>query len=116
MESTNDAYTVGVATGELTLAKKATAKANFDDGVVLDVPTQTLPRHLQFYCKTTTSGNSEACDLRLAKRVPPAQIPTWPQGSSVAPSRQLMPLAPLVELTPRNLSAYDFSYHRLLDA
>ena len=39
MDSTNAAYTVGVATGELSLAKKATAKANFDDGVVLDVPT-----------------------------------------------------------------------------
>ena len=89
MESTNDAYTIGVATGELSLAKKATAKANFDDGVVFDVPSQNLPRHLQFYCKSTSSGSSEACDLRLAKRVPPAQIPTWPQDPSVEPSRQL---------------------------
>ena len=89
MESTNDAYSIGVATGELSLAKKATAKANFDDGVVFDVPSQNLPRHLQFYCKSTSSGSSEACDLRLAKRVPPAQIPTWPQDPSVAPSRQL---------------------------
>ena len=38
MDSTKDAYTINVATGELTLAKKATAKANFDDGVILDVP------------------------------------------------------------------------------
>ena len=79
MESTKDAYAINVVTGELTLTKKSTAKANFDDGVILDVPHSTLPRHLQFYCKTTTSGSAEACDLRLAKRVPPAQVPTWPQ-------------------------------------
>jgi len=67
MESTQEAYAIEVDSTELRLAKKETALVNFDDGIVLNLPGQEQPRHLQFYCKKTGAG--EGCDLRLAKRV-----------------------------------------------
>lgn len=67
MESTTDAYEISVESATLTLSKKATAQVNFDDGVVIEVPGRTQPRHLQFFCKTSSDGSSEGCDLRLAK-------------------------------------------------
>lgn len=64
---TAEAYDITVEQGSLSLAKKETAKANFDDGVVFDIPVGSRPRHLQFSCKV--KGDGEGCDVRLAKRV-----------------------------------------------
>ena len=50
MESTSNSYDISVKDGALILSKKKTAKVDFDDGIILDIPGKTKPRHLQFYC------------------------------------------------------------------
>lgn len=63
-------YDVKVGDETLTLAKKKTAKTNFDDGVVFDIAGEggARPRHLQFHCKLN-GDDGEGCDIRLAKRL-----------------------------------------------
>ena len=51
MESTSETYEISVIDSALTLKKKPTAKQNFDDGVLIEIPDHAKPRHLQFYCK-----------------------------------------------------------------
>ena len=72
---TVEAYDFQVKEEALSLAKKETAKANFDDGVVFDLPIGSRPRHLQFSCMV--KGDGEGCDVRLAKRV--STNYTWTQ-------------------------------------
>ena len=67
MESTKDSYNIDVVNSELVLEKKGTAQVNFDDGVIFDIQ-GSQPRHLQFFCKTDSEGNSESCDVRLSKQ------------------------------------------------
>lgn len=76
MDTTNDVYEITVAqqasdSSTLSLRKKPTKNVNFDDGVVIELPIQEKPRHLQFFCKSTADGEAESCDVRLAKRVNP---------------------------------------------
>ena len=80
-----------MSSNELVLKKKETAKVNFDDGVIIDIPGKERPRHLQFLCKTSTSGNAEACDLRLSKRVKAATDPviSWTTTAASQTSRRL---------------------------
>lgn len=75
MEQTQDAYHISVSDDVVTLAKKETAKVNFDDGIMLVLEGRLKPRHVQFYCKTNSSGDAEACDFRLAKKIPTEKIP-----------------------------------------
>ena len=77
-------YDISVQANELALAKKDNeALVNFDDGVELDLLAPRQPRHLQFFCKTTTKGDAEACDVRLAKQVAKAPI-AWPQTTDTS--------------------------------
>ena len=46
MESTRENYDISVTDGALNLTKKDTAKVNYDDGVILDIPGKAKPRHL----------------------------------------------------------------------
>jgi len=46
MQSTADVYEFQVAGEALSLKKKATAKTDFDDGVLLHIPAKEQPRHL----------------------------------------------------------------------
>ena len=51
------------------MEKKVTGNFDYDDGVVLKFQ-NSMPRHLQFYCKTKrdpTLAESESCNLRLFK-------------------------------------------------
>ena len=51
------------------MEKKVTGNFDYDDGVVLKFQ-NSMPRHLQFYCKTKrdpTLSESESCNLRLFK-------------------------------------------------
>ena len=80
METTSNSYDISVTDGALVLSKKGTAKVDFDDGVILDIPGKTKPRHLQFYCKSNwtgagKAGEGEACDLRLLKRNVKQKLP-----------------------------------------
>ena len=93
METTADAYEVTVVekageSSSLSLRKKPTKSVNFDDGVVIEVPTNEKPRHLQFSCKSTADGEAESCDVRLAKRVNP-EVLTWPGAQPDSNNRRL---------------------------
>ena len=73
MDTTSNSYDISVKDGALVLTKKNSAKVDYDDGIILDIPGKTKPRHLQFYCKSNwvgegEKGEGEACNLRLTKR------------------------------------------------
>jgi len=67
MGKTVDAYEISVADQALSLRKKATAKVDYDDGVIIEIPGSEKPRHLQFFCKSSAGGDAETCDIRLTK-------------------------------------------------
>lgn len=75
--TTLEAYEIFIVNNELSLMKRPTARVDFDDGVKINIPNQSQPSHLQFFCKTTTDGSAEACDVRLAKYADTSSI-AWP--------------------------------------
>ena len=70
---------------------------NYDDGIHIDLPGKVRPKHLQFHCMTSTSGNAEACNVRLTKRKAPEIEPTW---SSITTVRRSLDTDIEVKLDP----------------